>query len=50
MWESDCPFQVQNKHTYRDSIELVRTRLKFLSATDKEWLLRRTAEEFFFRK
>jgi predicted TIM-barrel fold metal-dependent hydrolase len=50
MWESDCPFQVQNKHTYRDSIELVRTRLKFLSADDKESLLRRTAEEFFFRK
>ncbi len=25
MWESDCPFQVQNKHTYRDSIDLVRT-------------------------
>jgi len=50
MWESDCPFQVQNKHTYGDSIELVRTRLKFLSAADKEWLLRRTAEEFFFRK
>lgn len=50
MWESDCPFQVQGKHTYRDSIDLVRTRLKFLTAEDKEWLLRRTAEEFFFRK
>jgi predicted TIM-barrel fold metal-dependent hydrolase len=50
MWESDCPFQVQKGHTYRDSIDLVRTRLKFLSAEDKEWLLRGTAEEFFFRK
>jgi predicted TIM-barrel fold metal-dependent hydrolase len=48
MWESDCPFQVANGHTYRDSIDLVRTRLAFLSETDRDWLLRRTAEEFFF--
>ena len=50
MWESDCPFQVVGGHNYRDSIDLVRTRLKFLSAEDRDWLLRRTAEEFFFRK
>jgi predicted TIM-barrel fold metal-dependent hydrolase len=50
MWESDCPFQVQGRHTYRDGIDLVRTRLKFLSADDKDWLLLRTAEDFFFRK
>lgn len=49
MWESDCPFQVEGKHTYRASIDLVRTRLKFLTAEDRDWLLRRTAEEFFFR-
>jgi predicted TIM-barrel fold metal-dependent hydrolase len=48
MWESDCPFQVQGVHTYRASIDLVRTRLKFLTAADRDWLLRRTAEEFFF--
>lgn len=50
MWESDCPFQVQNKHTYLDSINLIRNRLKFLTAQDKEWILRRTAEDFFFAK
>jgi predicted TIM-barrel fold metal-dependent hydrolase len=49
MWESDCPFQVV-EHTYTDSIELVRKRLDFLSATDRDWLLRRTAEAFFFPK
>jgi predicted TIM-barrel fold metal-dependent hydrolase len=49
MWESDCPFQVVN-HKYQDSIDLVRTKLDFLSAEDKDWLLRRTAEEFFFKK
>jgi len=49
MWESDCPFQVSNGHHYRDSIDLVRTRLNFLTNEDRDWLLRRTAEEFFFR-
>jgi predicted TIM-barrel fold metal-dependent hydrolase len=48
MWESDCPFQVVN-HAYKDSIALVQERLEFLTAEDKDWLLRRTAEEFFFK-
>ena len=48
MWASDCPFQVVSE-TYEDSISLVRDRLDFLSAEDKEWMLRRTAEELFFR-
>ena len=49
MWESDCPFQVA-KHKYTDSLDLVRTRLDFLSADDRAWLLRKTAENFFFKK
>jgi predicted TIM-barrel fold metal-dependent hydrolase len=48
MWESDCPFQVV-EHKYQDSIDLVRKRLEFLTEEDREWLLRRTAEEFFFK-
>ena len=48
MWESDCPFQVSGGHHYRDSIDLVRTRLASLSEDDRDRLLRRTAEEFFF--
>jgi predicted TIM-barrel fold metal-dependent hydrolase len=47
IWASDCPFQVANE-TYQDSIALVRDRLSFLSAGDKEWLLRKTAEQTFF--
>ncbi len=47
MWASDCPFQVVD-HTYRDSISLVRDRLDFLSAEDKDWILRKTAERVFF--
>jgi len=48
MWATDCPFQVQRGHTYADSIALIRDRLDFLSAADREWMLRRTAEEVFF--
>jgi predicted TIM-barrel fold metal-dependent hydrolase len=48
MWESDCPFQVVN-HKYEESIDLVRKKLDFLTDEDRDWLLRRTAEEFFFK-
>ncbi|MBZ5516766.1 MAG: amidohydrolase [Acidobacteriia bacterium] len=48
MWGSDSPFQLINE-TYEDSISLVRDRLSFLSHDDRDWMLRRTAEEFFFR-
>lgn len=47
MWESDCPFQVVEQK-YQDSLDLVRKRLDFLSDADRDWLLRRTAEKFFF--
>ena len=48
MWASDCPFQVVNQ-TYEDSIALVRDGLDFLSEADKEQILRKTAEDFFFQ-
>lgn len=48
MWATDCPYQVQKGHTYADSIALIRDRLDFLSATDRDWMLRRTAEKVFF--
>jgi predicted TIM-barrel fold metal-dependent hydrolase len=48
MWETDCPFQVVSQK-YEDSIDLVRKRLDFLTDDDRDWLLRRTAEEFFFK-
>jgi predicted TIM-barrel fold metal-dependent hydrolase len=50
MWESDCPFQVQGEHTYQASVDLVLRRLDFLSDEDKEWLLGKTAESFFFAR
>ena len=50
MWASDCPFQVMDGHTYRDSIELIRRRIDFISAADRDWLLRKTAERVFFSR
>jgi predicted TIM-barrel fold metal-dependent hydrolase len=49
MWGSDSPFQVENGNTYAGSIELVRDRLDFLTSDDRKWMLRKTAEEVFFK-
>lgn len=48
MWATDCPFQADKGHTYKESIDLIKNGLAFLSADDKEWLLRKTAERVFF--
>jgi predicted TIM-barrel fold metal-dependent hydrolase len=48
MWATDCPFQVQDGHSYRDSVELIRSQLDYLSAGDRQWMLRKTAERMFF--
>jgi predicted TIM-barrel fold metal-dependent hydrolase len=48
MWATDCPFQVQNGHTYGESITLIRDRLDFLSDDDKTRMLRTTADRVFF--
>ncbi|MCG6155592.1 amidohydrolase family protein [Rubinisphaera margarita] len=48
MWASDCPYQVQENHTYAASIDLIREKLDFLSDEDRESMLRGTAEKVFF--
>jgi predicted TIM-barrel fold metal-dependent hydrolase len=48
MWESDSPFQTINGHAYQDSVNLI-GRLGFLTNADKEWLLGKTADRFFWR-
>lgn len=48
MWATDCPYQVQAGHTYEESLALVRDRLEFLTAEERDWLLRRTATQVFF--
>jgi predicted TIM-barrel fold metal-dependent hydrolase len=49
MWATDCPYQVQNGHSYAASIALIRDRLDdVLSPEDKNWILRDTAQKVFF--
>jgi predicted TIM-barrel fold metal-dependent hydrolase len=48
MWASDSPYQLEGANRYAASIDLVRTRLDFLSDSDRQWLLRKTAEKVFF--
>jgi L-fuconolactonase len=48
MWSSDCPYQLFGENSYEASIALVRDGIDFFSATDKEWILRKTAERVFF--
>lgn len=48
MWASDCPYQVQQCHTYGYSVALVRDHCKFLNSDDREWILAKTAEQVFF--
>jgi predicted TIM-barrel fold metal-dependent hydrolase len=49
MWESGYPDE-DVEHQYTDSLDLVRRRLDFLTDQDRDWLLQRTAAEFFFKK
>jgi predicted TIM-barrel fold metal-dependent hydrolase len=48
MWASDCPFQVQEGHNYRDSIDLILKRTEFLKPDDQKHILTKTAEKVFF--
>jgi predicted TIM-barrel fold metal-dependent hydrolase len=48
MWATDCPYQVQQEHSYAASLELIHDHLDFLTGSDKEWLLRKTAQRVFF--
>lgn len=48
MWASDAPYQIQGENNYKASISLVRDRMDFLSASDRAWLLGKTAEKVFF--
>lgn len=48
MWASDCPFQVDPGHSYAASIDLIRTGLDFLTADERDHLLRKTAERVYF--
>jgi len=48
MWASDSPYQIVPPHNYADSLALIRERMPSLTATQKEWLLKKTAEKVYF--
>jgi predicted TIM-barrel fold metal-dependent hydrolase len=48
MWASDCPYQLLKGNNYHESIGLIKDRIPSLSASDKDWMLRKTAEKVFF--
>lgn len=48
MWASDCPYQLDGKNTYRDSISLIRDRIDFVTEEERKRLLQTTALETFF--
>jgi predicted TIM-barrel fold metal-dependent hydrolase len=48
MWASDCPFQVENGHRYRPSIDFIRDLRTSLTEEERDWVLGRTAEATFF--
>lgn len=48
LWGSDAPAQLRSGHTYRGSLKLIRNDLHFLSAPDRDAILKTTAEGLFF--
>lgn len=48
MWATDCPYQVGPGHGYAASLDLIRSRLDFLSEADRAAILRDTATRLFF--
>ena len=48
MWASDCPYQVADEHSYSESIALIRDKLPALTESNKQWILKGTAEKVFF--
>jgi predicted TIM-barrel fold metal-dependent hydrolase len=48
MWATDCPYQAGEGHGYAASLALVRERLDFLSAEDRQAMLCDTATRLFF--
>lgn len=50
MWESDAPLQVKPPQAYDSAVALIRERADFLTHADREQILFRTADEFFFKR
>lgn len=49
MWGSDCPYQVQDGHTYPSSFALIAKHADFLSENERNAVLGKTADRVFFQ-
>jgi predicted TIM-barrel fold metal-dependent hydrolase len=49
MWGSDCPYQVQDDHTYPSSFSLIAKHADFLSENERIAILGKTADRVFFQ-
>ncbi|MCA9223510.1 MAG: amidohydrolase family protein [Planctomycetales bacterium] len=47
MWASDSPYQMTGDNTYAASLALIREQADFLSDSDRDWLLRKTAARIY---
>ena len=50
MWESDAPLQTKPPHNFEAAVAVIRGHADFLSRSDKDQILFRTAEDFFFNR
>ena len=50
MWESDAPKQAKDGHTFEAAVAIIQDHADFLSAADKQQILVKTAEDFFFKR
>lgn len=48
MWASDCPYQLGAANGYEPALAVIRDRADFLSASDRQWLLAKTAQRVFY--
>ena len=50
MWESDAPLQAKAPHSFEAAVSVIRDRSSFLSKADRDQILVKTAEDFFFNR
>ena len=50
MWESDSPKQTKDGNSMAAAVDIIRKHAQFLSDSDKEQILVKTAEKFFFER
>ncbi len=50
MWESDAPLQTKTPHSFEAAVSVIRDHADFLSEPDKNQILVKTAEDFFFNR